>query len=138
MKFALMVLAGAAALAGPGAVAQNTPQPAPPSPPIEAPRDVPYPGVIRLAVDATDLARAIFQVRESVPVAGPGPITLLYPKWLPGNHSPTGPIDKLAGLSITAGGAPVAWRRDPVDMYAFHVDVPAGAAALDLSFQFLS
>ena len=142
MKFALEALiVGAAtvgAMVGQGAMAQTTPQPAPPSPPIEAPRDVPYPGVIRLAVDATDLARAIFQVRESVPVAGPGPMTLLYPKWLPGNHSPTGPIDKLAGLVITAGGAPVAWRRDPVDVYAFHLEVPAGATALDVTFQFLS
>jgi predicted metalloprotease with PDZ domain len=138
MKFALLALSVAAAVAAESAVAQTAPQPAAPSPPIEAPRDIPYPGVLRLAVDATDLAHAIFAVHETVPVAGAGPMTLLYPKWLPGNHSPTGPIDGLAGLIITAGGSPVAWRRDPVDMYAFHVDVPAGAGALDLTFQFLS
>jgi predicted metalloprotease with PDZ domain len=89
-------------------------------------------------VDATDLAHGVFSVRETVPAAGPGPLTLLYPKWLPGNHSPSGPIDKLAGLVITADGKPVVWRRDPVDVFAFHVDVPKGVAALDLAFQFLS
>ena len=73
-----------------------------------------------------------------MPVAGPGPFTLLFPKWLPGNHGPTGPLDKFAGLVITADGKPVPWTRDPVDVYAFHVDVPAGAKALELSFQFLS
>ncbi|HZK98537.1 MAG TPA: peptidase M61, partial [Caulobacteraceae bacterium] len=80
----------------------------------------------------------IFTVHETVPIAGPGPVTLLYPKWLPGSHSPTGPIDKLAGLTITAGGHKVEWRRDPVDVYAFHVEVPPGVSALDLDFQFLS
>src|SRR6202789_1247163 len=65
-------------------------------------------------------------------------MVLLFPKWLPGNHSPTGPIDKLAGLAIHAGAAKVAWVRDPVDVYAFHVAVPNGARALDLDFQFLS
>jgi predicted metalloprotease with PDZ domain len=94
--------------------------------------------VIKLAVDATDLGRDIFAVRERVPVAGPGPFTLLFPKWLPGNHGPSGPLDKLAGLVITADGKPVPWTRDPVDVYAFHVDVPQGATTLDLSFQFLS
>ena len=58
--------------------------------------------------------------------------------WLPGNHSPTGPIDKLAGLTFTVNGAPVSWRRDPVDVYAFHLDAPPGASSLDVSFQFLS
>jgi predicted metalloprotease with PDZ domain len=124
--------------AGPTARADTTPQPAAPAPRIEAPRDSPYPYVIRLSVDATDLPHSIFAVRERIPLVGPGPVTLLYPQWLPGNHSPTGPIDKLAGLKITANGAPVAWRRDPVDVYAFHVDAPAGATSLDVTFQFLS
>ncbi|MGI8841612.1 MAG: M61 family metallopeptidase [Caulobacteraceae bacterium] len=138
MRFAHCALMFGAALAAGSAAAQTAPQPDPPTAPIAAPRDAPYPGAIRLAVDATDLTHAIFNVRETIPVAGPGPMTLLYPKWIPGNHSPTGPIDKLAGLVVTAGGQPVAWRRDPVDVYAFHLDVPAGATALDLSFQFLS
>ena len=133
-----LATAGGALLFGAAASAQTQPQPAPPAPAIAAPQDIAYPGMIRLAVDTTDLSHAIFTVHETVPVAGPGPITLLYPKWLPGNHSPTGPIDKLAGLTITASGQQIAWRRDPVDVYAFHIDVPAGASALDLSFQFLS
>jgi predicted metalloprotease with PDZ domain len=105
---------------------------------VAAPRDVPYPGTIRLAVDATDVQRRIFRVRETIPVAGPGPKTLLYPQWLPGKHGPRGAVDKLAGLKITAGGRPVPWRRDPVQVYAYRVDVPAGVTALDLEFEFLT
>ena len=135
LTLALLLAATAAA---PAVRADELPQPAPPAPPIAAPVDAPYPGLIRLEADATDLAHAIVSVRESLPVAGPGPLVLLYPKWLPGNHSPTGPIDKLAGLTITAGGRPLAWKRDPVDVWAFHVDVPAGVDHLDLAFQFLS
>jgi predicted metalloprotease with PDZ domain len=116
------------------AFAQN---PAPPTPPITAPEDKPFPGQIRLAVDATDLAHSIYTVHETIPVQ-PGPFTLLYPHWRPGNHSPTGLIDKLAGLVIEANGKRVEWLRDPVDVYAFHVDVPDGATALDLSYQLLS
>jgi predicted metalloprotease with PDZ domain len=118
------------------AVVQPLPTPMPP--PIAAPQDVPYPGVLTLSVDATDLPHAIMAVHETIPVAGPGPITLLYPRWLPGNHSPSGPIDKLAGLIVSAGGQRLEWTRDPVDVYAFHVEVPAGVSALDLDFQFLS
>jgi predicted metalloprotease with PDZ domain len=129
--FALSVSAGFAS-------ASEGPQPAPANPEIAAPRDVAYPGVIRLQVDATDTDRRIFRVREIVPVSGPGPITLLYPKWLPGNHAPRGPLDQLGGLIVTANGKRVEWTRDTADPYAFHLDVPAGATALDLEFQFLS
>ena len=126
-------------LASTSALAQVVqPQPAPAAPPIAAPEDKPYPGVIKLAVDATDLPHAIFSVHESVPVSGPGPVTLLFPQWLPGAHSPIGPIDKLAGLVITANGQRVEWKRDPVSVYAFHVDAPASAKALEVDFQFLS
>ncbi len=113
---------------------QGVPFPAP----IVEPRDVAYPGTIELAVDATDVARGIFRVRERVPVAGAGPMTLLYPEWHPGKHAGRGAINLLAGLEIRANGAIVPWRRDPVNVYAFHVDVPAGAGALDLSFQYVS
>ncbi|WP_298090759.1 peptidase M61, partial [uncultured Sphingomonas sp.] len=67
-----------------------------------------------------------------------GPMTLLYPKWLPGNHAPRGEIEKLAGLVIRANGRVLPWTRDTVDVYAFHIDVPAGARQLDIEFQFLS
>jgi predicted metalloprotease with PDZ domain len=102
------------------------------------PKDVRFPGTIALNVDTRDTARGIFNVTETIPVPQAGPMVLLYPEWLPGNHGPTGPIDKLAGLKITAGGKPLAWQRDPVDVYAFHVDVPKGAGALSVAFSFLS
>ena len=114
------------------------PQPAPPTPAIAPPQDIPYPGVLKLSVDATDLPHAIFTMHETVPVSGPGPIVLQLPKWLPGAHSPGGSIDKLAGLIVTANGKRIEWKRDPVEVFDFHVDVPAGVSALDLDFQFLS
>ena len=142
MKLGLMSV-GLWALAWSVAGAQTTsgqplPQPAPAFPAIAEPLDIPYPGVIGLAVDATDLSHALFRVHETLPVARAGPLTLVYPKWLPGNHAPTGPIDKLAGLTIAAGDAPLAWTRDPVDVYAFHLEVPAGVSTLDIDFEFLS
>ena len=97
----------------------------------------PYPGTLTLQVDATDLDHKIFRVKESVPVR-PGPLTLLYPQWLPGEHAPNGPIGQFAGLTISATGKPLAWQRDPLDIYAFHVDVPPNVARIDLEFQFLS
>ena len=134
-----MLLATAVVIAAlTAASAQQGPTPYPMPPEVPAPQDQPYPGIIKLAVDATDTARAIFHVHENIPVAHAGAMVLLFPKWLPGNHGPSGPIDKLAGLVIHAGAAKVAWTRDVVDVYAFHVDVPAGARALDLDFQFVS
>jgi len=105
---------------------------------IPAPRDVARPGTIALAVDATDVVHGIFKVSETIPIAAPGPLTLLYPKWLPGDHSPGGPIWELAGLKISGGSQSVPWKRDPVDVYAFHVDVPAGTSRLQVDFQFLA
>ena len=80
---------------------QQSARPEPPAAPaaIIAPRDIPYAGTIRLTVDATDIDRHIFIVRESIPVRGGDSLVLFYPQWLPGNHSPTGRIDKLAGLT---------------------------------------
>ena len=99
--------------------------------------DAPYPGTLTLQVDATDLDRRIFRVRETVPVV-PGPLRLHYPQWLPGNHGPTGRVGELAGLKFSTGGKPLAWKRDPLDVYAFTLDVPAGASTLDIEFQQLS
>lgn len=137
---AIRCLAASCLLAlGGGAFAQSAgPQPLPMPAPIAAPRDIPYPGSIRLSVNATDLERHIFTVHETVPVRAGESIVLLYPQWLPGNHSPTGNVDAVAGLTISANGAPVEWVRDPVDVFAFHVAVPAGATSLDVHFQFLS
>ena len=96
-----------------------------------------HPPPIRLDVDARDAARKLFHARLTIPAA-PGALTLLYPKWLPGEHGPTGPIADLAGLTITAGGFPVPWTRDPVEMYAFRCEVPAGAAEIEVSLDYLS
>ena len=118
--------------------AQNSagPQPVPMTAAIAAPADVPYPGAITLLVDATNVSDRILNVQETIPVKGRD-ITLLYPAWLPGTHSPSNPVENMAGLVITANGNRVPWTRDAVDMHAFHVGIPQGATALNLSFQFL-
>jgi predicted metalloprotease with PDZ domain len=87
---------------------------------------------MQLLVDLSDAPRNIFHSRLTIPVK-PGPLTLVYPKWIPGNHRPAGPIANVTGVKIEAAGQTVAWQRDPVDMYAFHVDVPAGANELQVS-----
>ncbi len=101
------------------------------------PRDVPFAGTLKIDVDATDLPHRIFRVRTTIP-ATPGPLTLLYPQWIPGNHSPTGPIDKLAGLVIKANGKVLPWTRDQFDVYAFKIEVPAGVTEIVAEYQFLS
>jgi predicted metalloprotease with PDZ domain len=122
-----------------GLLSQSSgPQPTPMPPPIVAPKDVRYPGTIRLAVDASDLERRLLSVHETLPVRPGEPIVLFFPQWLPGNHSPSGRVDKLAGLTIRANGTRLEWRRDVVDVYAFHVDVPPAVTSLDLEFQFTS
>jgi predicted metalloprotease with PDZ domain len=105
---------------------------------IPAPQDTPYPGAITLFVDATDIQRHIFNIQETVPVQGGEQLVLLYPQWLPGNHGPTGRVDKLGRLMIFANGTRVEWVRDPVDVFAFHVNVPVNATTLDITFQFVS
>jgi predicted metalloprotease with PDZ domain len=87
---------------------------------------------IRLHVDLTDAPRNIYHAHLDIP-AQPGPMTLVFPKWIPGNHRPSGPIGALTGIQMIASGKPLAWQRDDVDMYAFHVTVPAGANTLDVS-----
>ncbi|HEX8687674.1 MAG TPA: hypothetical protein VF654_14300, partial [Pyrinomonadaceae bacterium] len=92
---------------------------------------------VRLAVDATDAPRKLFRATETVP-AEPGPLTLYYPAWLPGEHGPTGPVINLSGLKFTAAGQTLRWRRDPLDMYAFQMEVPRGASAVEVSMEFLA
>lgn len=91
---------------------------------------------IQLEVDATDAPRNLLHAKLHIP-AMPGPLTLYYPKWIPGEHSPDGPINDLTGLTFSADGKPVSWQRDAVDMFAFHLEVPAGATAVDVSLDFL-
>jgi len=102
-----------------------------------AAQDTPYPGTIALHVDASDTVQGIFRVHETIPVK-PGALTLLYPQWIPGDHSPTGPIAMFAGLRLSANGQPLAWKRDEFDVYAFNVEIPAGVTSLDADFQYLS
>ena len=104
---------------------------------IPQPVDQPYPGVIQLDVDVTNLDQKIMRVHERIPVNA-GKLTLLYPQWLPGTHSPTGPLTQFAGLTLTANGKSIDWTRDKVEMYAFHVDVPDGIQFIDADYQFLS
>ncbi|WP_088181714.1 M61 family metallopeptidase [Sphingobium sp. Z007] len=104
-----------------------------------APKDIPYPGgTIKLEVDATDTVQRIFRVKETIPVAAAGPMTLMMPAWLPGNHAPRGQIEKLTGLTFTANGQSLAWKRDPLNVFAFQIDVPQGVTQVVAQFQFLS
>src|SRR5437660_169433 len=88
-------------------------------------------------VDASDARRGVFHSHLTIP-ATPGAMTLVYPKWVPGEHMPTGPLMQMAGLHIRANGNEIAWTRDRVDVFAFHVDVPQGANALEADFDYLS
>lgn len=113
---------------------------------------------ITLQVDLTDASRKLVHARETMAVA-PGPLTLVFPKWIPGEHGPTGPIEDMAGFTISAraaDGKPCAaapqntaaapqnidgrlkWERDPVEMYAFHLTVPQGCPQLQMTLDFLA
>ena len=95
------------------------------------------PEPVKIAVDLRDAAKHIFHAKLDFPVK-PGPLTLVYPKWIQGEHAPTGPIVDLTGLKMRAAGKEVAWRRDDVDMYAFHLEVPGGADSLQVELDYLS
>lgn len=94
------------------------------------------PGVV-IAVDLRDAPKHVFHAKLTIPVKT-GPLTLVYPKWIQGEHSPVGPIANLTGLKMTCAGKEIAWRRDSVDMFALHVEIPEGAAVLDVSLDYLS
>lgn len=85
---------------------------------------------IKLVVDATHAPEKILHAQVQIPVT-PGPVTLVYPKWIPGEHAPTGPITDLTGLEFFAGSQRLTWRRDLDDMYALHINVPQGVNTLD-------
>jgi predicted metalloprotease with PDZ domain len=91
------------------------------------PRDVAYPGVVTLDLDVTDLQRKIWRFRQSIPAESDGETTLHYAQWIPGNHAPRGPIYNLSGLRFSVNGKAVEWRRDPSDVFTFHVETPRGA-----------
>src|SRR5262249_30247979 len=91
---------------------------------------------VRIEVDATDAPMHLLHSRIVLPVK-PGTIRLTYPKWIPGEHGPTGPIADVAGLKLKAGGETLRWSRDLEDMYAIHCEVPSGASTLEATFDFL-
>jgi predicted metalloprotease with PDZ domain len=91
---------------------------------------------ITLEVDAAQAPKKIIHTRMAIPVS-PGPLTLYYPKWIPGEHAPDGPIVNLTGLKFTGNGKTIPWRRDLVDMFAFHLDVPQGVSVLDATFDYV-
>jgi predicted metalloprotease with PDZ domain len=93
--------------------------------------------VMRVSVDATQAPRNLLHTTIRIPVK-PGPVSFFYPKWIPGEHSPTGPINDMVGLKLTANGKAVPWTRDPVEMFAFHCDVPPGTSELEVAFDDVS
>ncbi len=129
----------AALLVSTSAIAQNSaPQPVPVERSIAAPVDAPYPGTMAVTVDAQDTQRGIFNVIQVIPVKpGSQRLTLLYPQWLPGKHGPRGALAELAGLTFYQNRVPLKWVRDPVDVYAFHIDLVSDAP-VDAMFQFTS
>ena len=143
MRPSARLLAAACAAAfltgvGPAAAQVGTPALPVALAPIPEPREVPYPGTIGIEVDATDIDRRIVSVRQTIPVSGPGPLVLLYPLWIPGNHGPVGPVDDVADLRIVANGQVLPWVRNTVHTSAFQVEVPAGVSTIEVSFKWLT
>ncbi len=93
-----------------------------------------YADDMTVRVDARDIARLRVHTTLRIPVA-PGANTLVFPQWIPGTHGPTGPLDSMIGLVIAANGQPLAWRRDPVNMYAIHLEVPKDCSHLDVALE---
>jgi predicted metalloprotease with PDZ domain len=121
--------AAAPETAGPSATAPITP--------IIAPKDRAYGGEIQLTVDASDINHRVVRVHETLSGVSPDTV-LLYPKWLPGTHAPEGTIDRLGGIRISTHGTPVTWKRDPVDVFAFRLNLKPGAHEIDIDFDYLS
>src|SRR5260370_8568372 len=94
------------------------------------------PAPITLSVDLTDAPRKILHATEVMAVTA-GPLTVVYPKWIPGEHGPTGPIENMAGFFTTANGHPLKWERDKVDMFAYHLTVPQGWTELEMKILML-
>src|SRR5258708_4846757 len=93
--------------------------------------------VERLSVDATNAPRNILHATLTIPVA-PGAVTIAYAKWIPGNRRSTGAIQNFTGLHFKAGGRELEWQRDLEDMYAFDLQIPAGANDLQASYDTLT
>ena len=92
---------------------------------------------IMLRVDATGVPSNVYHAHLTILVTA-GPLTLYYPKWIPGEHGPTGPINGLTGLQFTANGKSITWQRDLVDMFALNLEVPAGTTSLDADLDYIA
>ena len=124
-----------------GAVgAQTAPGPVYVQPVVEIPGPVdrPFDGEIELHVDATDIQHRIFTIRQRIPVAKTGVVTLLYPRWEPASHGPSLTVTDLAGLLVEAGGRSIAWQRDRYEPHAFRLEVPPGTKVVDVRFQMVA
>jgi len=136
---AVAALAGTALTLGWPALAQDAPRSAPEALPVAitvpAAQDEPYPGTVELAIDATDIERALYRVTQTFPVPrGARALILQLPQWLPGNHGPRGPINLIADIRFEADGEPIAWTRDPVEVHAFHLQLPEDAREVTARF----
>ncbi|HET7814021.1 MAG TPA: hypothetical protein VFL13_06580 [Candidatus Baltobacteraceae bacterium] len=133
MKYAAALLLAAALLASPAAMAQTTPDDAftPETPTAAALATQANP--MTLVLDARTASRGLMYSRMTIP-AHAGSFSFVYPKWIPGEHGPTGPLGNITEIRVGANGHAIPWRRDVTDLYKFHVDVPQGAAAIDVSF----
>src|SRR5262245_23816009 len=92
---------------------------------------------IRMSVDATDAPHNILHTRLIIPV-NPGPLSLFYPKWVRGEHSPTGPLNDMTSLHLTADGKPIPWTRAQVEVFAFHCVAPPGVHEFEVAFDDVS
>ena len=142
MRTVALQIALCAALSPFGAAVQAAPETAGPSAtapitPIAAPKDRAYAGEIQLKVDASDTGRRVVRVHETLSGVNSDTV-LLYPKWLPGTHAPEGTIDRIAGIRISANGAPITWKRDPVEVFAFRLNLKPGTRSIDIDFDYLS
>src|SRR6202042_2405400 len=91
---------------------------------------------ILVTVDATKTQQKLLHTHLVMPVK-PGPLTLYYPKWIPGEHGPDGPIADLTGLKFEADGHNIPWQRDLLDVFTFHLEIPHGVTRLDVNYDFI-
>jgi predicted metalloprotease with PDZ domain len=139
LSVTILSLAASTALLAQTAKNPPEPQPVPLPPAIVAPVDKPYVGPVQVEVDATNVTDRVAHIREQIPVEpNAKELVLLYPQWIPGNHSPTGPISRVAGVVTSVDGKRVQWVRDQINVYAFHVPLTAGAKTVQLEFDYLS
>ncbi len=136
MKASLGVATLLAVLSTPLSAQKSAPVAVPLAYAVPDAKDTPYPGgTMALDIDASDVQRGLYRVTQTVPLAaGLSRITLLFPQWLPGQHGPRGNVSELVDLRFTANGQTLKWRRDPLEVHAFHVDLPAGVRSVTARF----